>query len=463
MNETDTHPALIAHLDCSSGVSGDKFLGALLEVGAQTRQFGVEHLQALADAFKLDVTVQAPARDSQGVAATGVTVLGADGRAVDAVDARSTIAGTGGAPGSARPTQSLPPVADARATVTVAPTPTPTPAHSHSHDHSPASARSWAEIRALIEGAPADVLPPAARDAALKVFTALAAAEARVHGVPADTLHFHEVGSADSIIDICGACLGLELLGVGALYATPPALGSGTVETQHGVLPVPAPATAAILASAGIPTSMSNATGELTTPTGAALLTRAAGFGPVPPLRPLLVGYGAGTRDIGQPNICRLIVGEPDRDAPLPLTTEVTTLLETNIDHVTPEAVSYAGEELLAEGALDVWVTPIAMKKGRAALSLSVLARPAQAEALAARIVALTGTLGVRVCEQPRLTAAREELSVETPWGAVQVKFGGGRYRAEHDDIARIAHEHGIDYPEVLSTLNRCIKQQLEC
>jgi len=417
MNNDLTHPILIAHLDCSSGVSGDKFLGALLEVGAQTRQFGVERLQALADAFELGVTVQAPQRDSQGVAATGVVVLDTSGQAVDGPQAKA--------------------------------------------DHSPA--RSWAEIRALIEGAPSHVLPQPAREAALAVFSALATAESQVHGVPADKLHFHEVGAADSIIDICGVCLGLHLLGIQTLYATPPALGSGTVETQHGTLPVPAPATAAILTSAGIPTSMSSAPGELTTPTGAALLTRAAGFGPVPPLRPLLIGYGTGTRDLGQPNICRLLVGEASEDAPLPLTAETTVLLETNIDHITPEAVSYAGEELLAEGALDVWVTPIAMKKGRAALSLSVLAKPAQAEALAARIVALTGTLGVRVCEQPRLTAAREELSVETPWGPVQVKFGGGRYRAEHDDIARIAREHRIDYPEVLTTLNRCIKQQLEC
>jgi len=452
MATDSTSPSLIAHLDCSSGVSGDKFLGALLEVGAQTQQFGVEHLQALADAFGLGVTVQAPRRDSHGIAATGVVVLNAEGRAVDAVDALTTEAGTSGAPESAQGANPCSAENSPDRHKGTAPT---------YSDHSPA--RAWAEIRELIEGAPDHVLPQPVRETALGVFTALAAAEAQVHGVPADQLHFHEVGGADSIIDICGTCLGLHLLGVSTFYATPPALGSGTVATQHGILPVPAPATAAILASTSIPTSMSSATGELTTPTGAALLTRATGFGPVPPLRPLLIGYGAGTRDIGQPNICRLIVGEPVGDALLTLAAETTVLLETNIDHITPEAVSYAGEELLAEGALDVWVTPIAMKKGRAALTLSLLARPTQAESLAARIVALTGTLGLRVCEQPRLTAAREELSVETPWGTVQVKFGGGRYRAEHDDIARIAREHGLDYPDVLSSLNRCIKQQLEC
>jgi len=431
----------IAHLDCSSGVSGDKFLGALLEVGEQTGRFGPVQLQALADAFELDVTVQTRQVDSHGVAATGVKVCSPDGTAVDATHLHDDAP----APDD--------PGADTGATASAA--------VSLPHPH----ARSWADIRALIEGANVTVLPQNARKAALAVFAALAAAEAQAHGTTPDDVHFHEVGAADSIIDICGVCLGLELLGITTFYATPPALGSGTVMTQHGVLPVPAPATAALLASAGIPTSMSAAPGELTTPTGAALLTRAAGFGPVPPLRPLYIGYGAGARDIGQPNICRLIVGEPEGAAlaPLPLTAETTVLLETNIDHVSPEAVSYAGEELLAEGALDVWVTPIAMKKGRAALSLSVLARPAQAEALAARIVALTGTLGVRVCEQPRLIAARDELSIDTPWGAVRVKFGGGRYRAEHDDIARIAHEQGIDYPDVLTTLTRCINEQLTC
>jgi len=417
MSEPLTHDPLIAHLDASSGVSGDKFLGALLEVGAQTRQFTPEHLQALADALALGVTVQTRTVDSQGVSATGVRVLDATGAAVDAL----------------------------------ATPPGDTPA------------RSWPEIRSLIESAPTDTLSAPARAAAIEVFTVLAEAEAHAHGVDVAAVHFHEVGGADSIVDICGVCLGLDLLGITTLYATPPALGSGTVTTRHGVLPVPAPATAAILAAAGIPTSMSAAGGELTTPTGAALLTRAAGFGPLPPMRPLLIGYGAGTRDIGQPNICRLIIGEPVDDPAIPLSAETCVLLETNIDHITPEAVSYAGEELLAEGALDVWVTPIAMKKGRAALTLSVLARPEAAEQTAARIVALTGSLGVRVCEQPRLVAPRQELSVETPWGPVQVKSGGGRYRAEHDDIARIAQEQGIDYPEVLSTLNRCISQQLEC
>ncbi len=413
MSETTTPPlssaattdtaARIAHLDCSSGVSGDKFLGALLDAGQTSGSFTLEQLKQLAAALTPGVTVEAPRTNSHGVAATGIRIS----------------------------------------------------------ERNEQPARSWADIRALIENAPAAVLPHTAAELALKAFGTLAQAEANVHGVAVDTVHFHEVGAADSILDICGVCLGLVSLDITTWYATPPALGSGTVKSSHGTLPVPAPATLEVLTNTGIPTGMSAATGELTTPTGAALLTLAAGFGPVPPLHPLAIGYGAGTRDIGQPNICRLLIGEPLQTSQ-DLAREMTVLLETNIDHITPEAVSFAGEELLAEGALDVWVTPIAMKKGRAALTLSVLSAPDTAEHFADRIVSLTGSLGVRVSEQPRLIARREELSITTPWGEVQVKHGGGRYRAEHDDITRIAHEQNLDYPEVLSTLNRCIHEQLE-
>jgi uncharacterized protein (DUF111 family) len=224
---------------------------------------------------------------------------------------------------------------------------------------------------------------------------------------------------------------------------------------------------------------MSSAPGELTTPTGAALLRLVSGFGPTPPLTPLSIGYGAGTRDIGQPNICRLLLGELDLDAQekmglLPdeasvthadtkagktsaslqkaglLQREETVLLETNIDHIAPEAVAFAGEQLLAEGALDVWVTPIAMKKSRAALTLSVLSKESRAQHFAARMMKLTGTLGVRVSIQPRYLAQRESMEIETRWGLVQVKIGSGRVRPEHEDIARIARQHELDYAEVL-------------
>jgi len=396
----------VAHLDCSSGVSGDKFLGALLDVGTQTGAFTATHLTALATALVPEAVVKVETTTTYGISALTIRVSSSD--------------------------------------------PSSDSAHS----------RAWRDIRVLLTAASTSVLSPAARDKALFVFGELAQAEAQVHGCASDDVHFHELGAADSIIDIVGVCAALDALNIKDLYATPPALGSGTIETSHGTLPVPAPATAALLL--GMPTQMSSATGELTTPTGAALLKLAAGFGPVPPLTPQAIGYGAGTRDIGQANICRLLIGEMDENAlSAALRPDATVLLETNIDHITPEAVAFAGEELLAEGALDVWVTPIAMKKGRAALALSLLAQPEKAQYFAERMMKLTGTLGVRVSEQPRYIAEREIAVVQSPWGPVNVKLGSGRIRPEHEDIARIAREQNLDYPQVLQEITAAANARL--
>jgi uncharacterized protein (TIGR00299 family) protein len=324
----------------------------------------------------------------------------------------------------------------------------------------PAPHRSYRSIKETISQAPDALLSPAAKTQALQVFSRLAHVEAAIHRVDPADVCFHELGAADSLIDIVGVCAGLDALALTELYASPPALGSGTVDCQHGTLPVPAPATAELLK--GVPTAMSQAGGELTTPTGAALLGLARGFGPVPPLTPLYLGYGAGSRDIGQPNVCRLMVGAADATAFAPVQRQDTVLLETNLDHITPETVAFAGEELLAEGALDVWVTPIAMKKGRAALLLSVLVKPEEAERFAERVMKLTGTLGLRVSEQPRLIAQREQTVVETPYGPVNLNWGAGRLGPVQADTARIAREGGLDYPDVLATVTAYAKAQYE-
>ncbi|MDR1775350.1 MAG: nickel pincer cofactor biosynthesis protein LarC [Actinomycetes bacterium] len=389
----------IAHLDCSTGVSGDKFLGAVLDAGQRLGVFDLERLQALADELVPGVTVSASAVVTGGVSALQIRVD----------DMRD--------------------------------------------DASAATTRSWADIRSLLSG----------RDRALQVFAQLAAAEAAVHGVRVDDVHFHEVGAADSIVDIVGVCAGLDALGITRLYATPPALGGGTVSTLHGVLPVPAPATAELLV--GIPTIPGDVDCELTTPTGAALLGSVEAFGRMPAATPRALGYGAGTRNIGRANVCRLIVADAvdtavdAADIPQP---DATVLLETNIDHIAPEQAAVAAETLLAEGALDVWVTPIVMKKSRAALQLSLLVHPDTAEHFATRTITLTGSLGVRVCEQPRLIAPREQQHIATPWGNVRVKVSQGRMRAEHDDIARIAREYGLDYPDVLAYISALMRSTRE-
>jgi len=399
---------IVAHLDCSTGVSGDKFLAALLDVGTQTGAFTDTDLSQLVSALAPEAQIEFATTSSYGISASTIRAIRCNSDSAD-------------------------------------------------YKHG----RSWSSIRASIEALPDKLLSEQACTKAIFVFSELARVEAKIHGTTADEVHFHEIGAVDSIVDIVGTCAALDALKIKKLYATPPVLGSATVDTQHGTLPVPAPATAALLL--GIPTSMSAATGELTTPTGAALLKLAVGFGPVPPLIPQQIGYGAGTRDIGQPNICRVLIGQLDEDAQQAmgvgtdpaLRKEETVLLETNIDHIAPEAVAFAGEQLLAEGALDVWVTPIAMKKSRAALTLSVLTSSETAENFAERIMKLTGTLGVRASIQPRYTADRKSLTIDSKWGPVQVKVGAGRVRPEHEDVARIARKYRLDYTEVLRELTR--------
>ncbi len=384
---------MIGYLDCSTGVSGDKLLGALLDAGTADGRFTAEDLAAIAAQLAPEARVVVERVSSRGVSALGVRVLA---------------------------------------------------------DEQPHS-RSWSEIRTSIGAAD---LPAPVAEMALRAFGALAQAEATVHGTTVDDVHFHEVGAIDSIVDMVGACAGLHALGITSLLATPVAVGSGTVETSHGTLPVPAPATALLLQSAAVPVVTGPASGELTTPTGAALLAACVErFSAMPPLTITGIGYGAGTRDIGVPNVCRLILGQESpvahREPGDGLAVESVAVLETNLDHLSPEELAFACEELLAEGALDVWQTPVVMKKGRLAVVLSVLAAEADAPRLAARVSELTGSLGVRVRTAERFVAPREVLEVPTEWGVVRVKAGAGRLRPEHEDVARIARETGHSYADV--------------
>jgi uncharacterized protein (TIGR00299 family) protein len=287
------------------------------------------------------------------------------------------------------------------------------------------------------------------RQHALATFEAIAVAEAAAHGTDVERVHFHEVGALDSIADVVGVCAGVDALGITALTATPVAVGSGTVTTSHGVLPVPAPATARLLE--GIPTTPGETAGELTTPTGAALVrVLVSGYGPAPAMVVRASGYGAGTRDIGMPNVCRLLLGDATA-------TEATSvaLLETNIDHLPAEELAFVAQTLLDEGALDAWQTPIVMKKGRSAVMLSVLVPASDAVALSERIIELTGSLGVRRELLERTVATRESRVVETPWGPAHVKIAAGRVRPEHDDIARIASAHNLPYRAVAEQIAR--------
>lgn len=367
---------MIAYLECSTGVSGDKFLGALIGAG-----FDPQGLRDALDALGLTaVSVTVETRASAGVTGIGVTVS------------------EEGAPN-----------------------------------------RGWRELRHLLEGSPLDA---AVRDSTLHALRLLAEAEAEVHGVPLEDVHFHEIGAADTIVDVLGVALGLHELGITQLAASPVAVGSGSVRTAHGELAVPAPATALLLRD--LPIVPGSTTGELTTPTGAALLAAFAGHvGPMPPMTLRRVGVGCGTRDIGEPNVCRLLVGEAESVAP---GRQEVVVLETNLDHLTPEEVAHAAERLREAGALDVWQTPIVMKKGRAAVLLSVLAPVEGASRLAERVLAETGTLGVRLMPAERLVTDRDVFEIATSLGQARFKTsfvpGTGRVlRLEADDAARIAAE----------------------
>lgn len=312
--------------------------------------------------------------------------------------------------------------------------------HDHAHRH-------LSTIEKIINGSD---LSGSVKARAIDVFRKLGEAEAAVHGISIEKVHFHEVGAIDAIVDIVGACAGLELLGIEKLYCSALNVGSGTVKAAHGVMPVPAPATARLLT--GLPTYSDGPATELTTPTGAALVaTLAAGVGPMPAMAVAAVGYGAGDKDFpDRANLLRLLVGETSvaREA-----TEVQ-VLEANIDDMTPQVAGYARERLLEAGALDVTLTPVFMKKDRPGFTLTVLAKSEDRARLEDVILAETTTLGIRSYTAERRVLERAWVPVETPWGEVRVKVGleGGvvrNFAPEYEDCRRIARERDVPFQQV--------------
>lgn len=284
-----------------------------------------------------------------------------------------------------------------------------------------------------------------AKQNAVKVFETLGAAEAEVHGVPIEKVHFHEVGAVDSICDIAGACQALEMLGVEAVFASRVNTGSGTVEADHGLMPVPTPATALLLK--GVPVYARGPETELTTPTGAALLAALAqGFGALPPMTIDRSGFGAGTREFPMmANVVRVLTGTAGgaKEAAL------VSVIEANIDDSTPELLGHAMERLLEAGALDVTLEPVYMKKQRPGVRLSVIADPAAQERLAALLFEETSTLGVRFWQAERRVLPRSHAEVETPFGRVRMKISPAGSAPEFEDCRRLAAETGKPLKEI--------------
>jgi pyridinium-3,5-bisthiocarboxylic acid mononucleotide nickel chelatase len=316
----------------------------------------------------------------------------------------------------------------------------------HDHDHSPEQhGRALADIRKMIGRSG---IAESAKRRSLAIFDLIGRAEARIHGVALDEVHFHEIGAIDSIVDIVGSALAVDLMGLEALFCSPLPVGSGFVKTSHGQYPVPAPATLEILATAGVPTRPSRVEAEQVTPTGAAILAALATF-EQPPIRPRQIGYGAGHADLDIPNVLRVWIGEAD-----PGPVEPLVIVETSVDDMSPELSAHIVSRCLEAGALDALLIPVIMKKGRPGVKIEVLCPPERRQDIQALLLTETTTFGVRWWGVTRMASQREHRSVQTPFGSVTVKLRlgpGGEREAfpEFEDCRRAAQEAGVPLARV--------------
>ena len=318
----------------------------------------------------------------------------------------------------------------------------------HDHHHG----RSLSEIKKIIQGA---AISDAAKKTAIGIFQALGAAEAKIHNVDIESVHFHEVGAVDAMVDIIGAAVGAEALGVDEILCSPLNVGGGTVKCAHGTFPVPAPATVELLQGARVFSSGIQA--ELLTPTGAAIVkTLATRFGAFPEMKIERSGYGAGTRDFpGHANVVRLTIGEAATKLATNTNQETISVLEANLDDLNPQVFGYVLDRLLAEGALDVFSVPVQMKKNRPGTLLTILCKPEDAAKLTQIVFTETTTLGVRQRQEQRSTLTRRWVPVATQWGEVRMKIASlngtvTNYAPEYEDCRRIAAEHHVPLKSVM-------------
>jgi pyridinium-3,5-bisthiocarboxylic acid mononucleotide nickel chelatase len=327
--------------------------------------------------------------------------------------------------------------------------------------------RHLAEIEALLE---AGDLPAPVRQQASAIFYRLAQVESGIHGRPVDQVHLHELGGVDTIVDVTGALLGLRELGIEKVYASPLPLGRGFVRGAHGEIPLPAPATLALLK--GAPVVGSEIEKELVTPTGAALLTSlATAFGPIPPMTLQAVGYGAGGRDLPIPNVLRMLLGvasEVGKSGPgIPGMLETLVMLETNVDNLNPEIYEYTMQRLFGAGALDVFFSGVQMKKNRPATMIHVLCKPGDADQMSEILFYETSTLGIRQHFVTRQALERLIETVETPFGAVRVKvarLAANEVKAapEYEDCRKLAEQRGVPLREVYQAAQAAASQRFQ-
>ena len=391
----------IAYLDCFAGIAGDMFLGALIDAGVPPQV-----LREATAALNIGASLRIEKVDRSGISSTKVHVLEGDHLAEQQHQKHDVY--------TQQPkTQHHHKVGHTRA-------------HDHAieeHAHGHVHGRSLTEIRKLIQEA--QLAEPVQRTA-IRAFELLGESEARIHNVPVDNIHFHEVGAVDAIVDIVAASAGIHHLQIDAWYCSPINVGGGTVVCAHGTFPVPAPATADLLR--GLPTYSAHIEKELVTPTGAALIrVLDPSFGPQPAMRVERIGYGAGTRNSKDiPNVLRLSIGEDFDGVQIasPPGTEVVTVLETALDDISPQVLAHVAETAFSTGALDVMLTPVIMKKGRPGTLLTVLCNPADSASLEQLILRETTTLGVRIRQDRRSCLDRSHTTVLTPYGDIRIKIG---------------------------------------
>ena len=432
----------IAYLECFSGISGDMFLGALVDAGVSPKL-----LEDTVAALDVGARLEISRVVRGGIAATKVDVYSRGEKDLPREVFWEQQGGHSHPHGrehvhahhEADSRLHGPDKQSSRAGM-------PAPHDPAPHEHG----RGLTEIRAIIAKAG---ISGTGKATAIRIFEALGAAEAAIHNISIEEVHFHEVGAVDAMVDIVCAAVGAETLGVQKWVCSPLNVGGGTVKCSHGTLPVPAPATLKLLADA--PLYSSGPQVELVTPTGAAIVkTMAAGFASFPAMKVERSGYGAGSRDFpDQPNVLRLTIGEAAGAAAT--LADSVTVLEANLDDLSPQVLAYAMERLLAEGALDVFSAPVQMKKNRPAALLTVLAKAEDADRLAKLIFSETTTLGVRRREEQRQTLSRRWESVQTNWGPVRIKIASmngtiSNYAPEYEDCRALAEAHHIPLKRVI-------------
>lgn len=447
----------IAYLECFSGISGDMFLGALVDAGVAPQL-----LQDTVAALGVDAKLEVSKVMRSGISATKVDVWvdGEKDMPREEYWAKRDAGAShdhghhhdrhhdhGHSHENEHPHEhSHSHAEDSRAGASAP--------HAHEHEH---SHRRLTEIRKIISAAG---ISESAKKIAISIFEALGAAEAKIHDVPEEDIHFHEVGAVDAIVDIVCAAVGAEALGVDEIVCSSLNVGGGTVQCAHGTFPVPAPATLELLRDA--PVYSSGIQAELVTPTGAAIVkTLVRRFSAFPEMKIERSAYGAGSRDFsGHPNVLRIVIGEAVAKLAAKTNSETISVLEANLDDLNPQVFGYVMDRLLEEGALDVFGLPVQMKKNRPGMLLTVLCKSEHTEKLTQLIFSETTTLGVRRREELRQVLARRWENVRTEWGEVRIKIASmngtiTNYAPEYEDCRRIAAAHHVPLKTVMQEAAR--------